>query len=170
MQTFAGATGVAVYPASSMPQAFGAASYEGGAAGVYMKKTFTTDGKIDMATSGTFTADVSLMAYFGGGDVPANKHYSIEGNISNFALSGGEENAWGVSLKADFGSTDNEFSGAANGGGEEAMWNGVFYGAGGNTPDENDGAAKVLPDSVAGEFNAHFTNGHVAGAFGANKQ
>ena len=137
---------------------------------MYVKNSLTSDGEIDTATSGTFTADVSLTAHFGGDDVAANKQYSIEGSASNFALSGGEENAWSVNLKADFGSTDNEFTGTANGGGDEAAWNGTFHGAGGDTEADDDGNAKNQPTVVVGEFNAHFSNGHVAGAYGARKQ
>ena len=121
---------------------------------MYVKNSLASDGEIDTATSGTFKADVSLMANFGGDDVAVNKQYSIEGSASNFVLSGGEENAWSVNLKADFGSTNNEFTGTADGGGAEAAWNATFYGA----PAENtpDGRAKVAPPSLAGEFNVNF--------------
>ena len=171
VQTFAGAVGIDEFPRSGMVFVRGTASYQGGAAGVYMKKAFTSDGELDTATSGAFTADVNLMAYFGGDDVAVNKKYSVEGSVSNFALSGGEENAWSVNLKADFGQSDNAFSGTANGGGAEAMWNGTFYGAAENTPATDDDAnTNLAPPSVAGEFNAHFSNGHVAGAFGAHRQ
>lgn len=170
VQTFVGSVGIATFTNSGMASVSGTASYAGGAAGVYMKKTFTADGMLDTATSGTFAADVNLMAYFGGDDVPLSKHHSIEGSVSNFALSGGEENSWGVSLKADFGRTDNDFSGTANGGGDEAAWDGTFYGAEEFTPADDDGGALLAPAGVAGEFNAHFSNGHVAGAYGAHRQ
>lgn len=170
VQTFSGANGVIMFPVNEMSNVSGSASYEGGAAGVYMKKTFTAAGEIETATSGTFSADVSLMANFGGNDVAVNKQFSIEGSVSNFALSGGEQNAWSVNLKAGFTQADNMFSGAANGGGAEAAWNGTFYGAAEETPATDDNAAKLAPAAVAGEFNAHFSNGHVAGAFGAHKQ
>ena len=170
VQTFAGATGIDVFPRNEMLNVMGAASYEGGAAGVYVKNSFTSEGELDTATSGTFTADVSLMAYFGGDDVAANKQYSIEGSASNFALSGEEENSWAVNLKASGFNNMNEFTGTANGGGDEAPWNGAFYGAAEDTPDTDDGNAKLAPAGVAGEFNALFSNGHVAGAFGAHKQ
>ena len=168
VQTFAGARGIDAYRREDMLQVRGNASYEGGAAGVYVKNSLASDGEIDTATSGTFKADVSLMANFGGEDVAVNKQYSIEGSASNFVLSGGEENAWSVNLKADFGSTNNEFTGTADGGGAEAAWNATFYGA----PAENtpDGRAKVAPPSLAGEFNVNFLNGHAAGAFGAHRQ
>ena len=168
VQTFAGARGIDAYLREDMLQVRGTASYEGGAAGVYVKNSLASDGEIDTATSGAFTADVSLMVNFGGNDVAVNKQYSIEGSASNFVLSGGEENAWSVNLKADFGSTNNEFTGTADGGGAEAAWNATFYGG----PAENtpDGRAKVAPPSLAGEFNANFPNGHAAGAFGAHRQ
>ena len=171
VQTFTGGAGVLTFPPTEMENVSGTASYEGGAAGVYVKKTFTADGMIDTATSGTFTANVGLTAYFGGGDVAVNKQYSVEGRVSDFALSGGEENAWSVNLKADFESAENAFSGTANGGGDEAAWNGAFYGVPEVTPDEGDVAtAKLAPAGMVGEFNANFANGHVAGAFGAHRQ
>ena len=48
-----------------------------------------------------------------------------------------------------------EGEGMTTGGGD---WGGNFY-------DARDAEA---PGSVAGTFDAHFVNGHVAGAFGAN--
>ena len=67
----------------------GTASYEGGATGVYVKNVYNSDRTLDTASSGHFTADVNLMAYFGGNDVAVNKQNSIEGTIDNFMLSGG---------------------------------------------------------------------------------
>ena len=170
VQTFVGATGIEPYRREDMLLVVGTASYEGGAAGVYVKNSFTSDGEIDTATSGTFTADVSLMVNFGGNDVPVNKQYSVEGSISKFALSGGEENAWSVNLKAEFIRTNNEFTGTANGGGAEAAWNATFYGDAEETPATDDNSALLPPAGMAGEFNAHLSNGHVAGAFGAHSQ
>lgn len=169
VQTFTGEVGINIFSAGEMSNVLGTASYEGGAGGVYVKKTFTAEGMLDTATSGTFTANVGLTAYFGGDDVAFSKQYSVEGSVSDFALSGGEENEWSVNLKADFEGTQNSFTGAANGGGDEAAWNGAFYGAVEETPDTEDGAAKLAPASVTGEFNANFSNGHVAGAFGAHR-
>ncbi len=170
VQTFTGGVVIDVFPTGEMSSVVGTAIYEGGAAGVYVKKTFSADGTIDTATSGTFTANVDLTAYFGGDDVALNKQYSIEGSVSDFALSGGEDNAWSVNLKADFESAQNAFTGTANGGGDVAAWNGTFYGAAEDTPAEDDGTAKLGPASMLGEFNANFSNGHVAGAFGAHRQ
>ena len=77
----------------------GTASYDGNAVGVYVKNAFDSDGEIDTATSGHFKADASLMAYFNGRDVAANKQNTVTGTIDNFQLSGEEENAWSVALK-----------------------------------------------------------------------
>ena len=171
VQTFAGARGILQFTSGELPNVRGTASYEGGAAGVYVKSVFTPDGKIDTATSGTFTADVSLAAFFGGDDVALNKQYSMEGSVSNFALSGGEQNDWSVNLKADYSSTDTYFTGAANGGGAEAPWHAAFYGPIVDTPaTDDDSNAKLPPATVLGEFNANFSNGRVAGAFGAHRQ
>ena len=171
VQTFAGGVGITIFPTNEMANVLGTASYEGAAAGVYVKQMFNTDGKIDTATSGTFAANVSLTAYFGGDDVAINKQYSIEGSVSNFILSGGEQNAWGVNLKADYESSSNEFTGTANGGGSEAAWNGTFLGDAVVTPDEDDASSvKVAPVALVGEFNANFSNGHVAGAFGTHRR
>ena len=67
---------------------------------------------------------------------------------------------------------ESTFSGTANGGGAEGTFNGQFYGdvvedvpnTEGNTDNES-----VFPSDAAGEFNATFSNGTVAGAFGANE-
>ena len=47
----------------------GSATYNGGATGVYVKNVHNSDGTLDTATAGHFTADAELTAYFGGGDV-----------------------------------------------------------------------------------------------------
>ena len=175
VQTFAGSS-IQEFPQSDMRSVLGSATYEGGAAGVYARKVFDVTGVVDpekslgSATAGAFTADIELTAKFGGDDVAANDKYSIAGSISNFVLSGEEENSWAVNLKADGFGTANQFTGTANGGGDEAVWNGTFHGAGGDTEATDDGTAKNQPTVVVGEFNAHFSNGHVAGAYGARKQ
>ena len=50
------------------------------------------------------------------------------------------------------------------------MWSGMFFGnAGCCTTTADSVAADDYPAAVIGEFNGHFANGHVAGAFGAEK-
>ena len=177
VQTFAGSS-IEEFPGNDMMNVVGSATYEGGAAGVYARKVFDVTGVVDpekslgSATAGAFTADIELTAKFGGADVATNDQFSIAGSISNFVLSGEEENSWAVNLKASgFGNgTTNKFTGTANGGGDEAVWNGTFHGVGGDTEADDDGPAKNQPTVVVGEFNAHFSNGHVSGAYGARKQ
>ena len=141
------------------------ATYEGNAAGVYGHKTLTAGGAEDVVSSGTFTADVSLTAYFGTlTSVASDKHNSIEGTVSDFVLSGGQANNWEVKLDtAAITNSDATFlgTGMAKGGGDAANWNGTFHGSPTGT-----GA----PPVAVGEFNAHFMNGHVAGAFGTRLQ
>jgi hypothetical protein len=190
VETFADAVGHEVYPTDNtgIEKAVGSASYKGGAAGVYVHEV-NPFGASDpeSATSGHFTADVTLNATFGGGNVADNMQFTIGGHISDFQLSGDEENSWRVKLElADFsgrpdgndpgksepGDTySSTFNDDAEGGGNTGSWNGTFYGAGGLTDATDDGEDDTNhPVAVAGEFNANFSNGTVAGGFGANKK
>ena len=167
----------------------GTATYSGKAAGMYGRKTLDQYGGVvaGSATSGHFTADAELMARFGtDGNVGLNNQNQIEGTVSNFR-DGGQEISpnWTVELKPiDFGETANVDStngnyflnGTTAGGGNEGNWQGAFFG---NPVDETGTAitentttpgAEAAPTGVAGEFTAHFTNGHVIGAFGATKE
>ena len=85
----------------------GTATYTGGATGVYVKNVLDNQGAITAATAGQFSAAVKLDASFGGGNVAANDQFTIEGEITNFALENSEENDWAVKLGlADFGGRD----------------------------------------------------------------
>ena len=99
----------------------GTATYAGDAAGVYVHDSL---GATTGSTAGTFTADVSLTAYFGGPDVAVNKKNTIDGSISNFDLSGGEPNAWGISLKADFDATPDDWDWEPRKTNKSLRWNG----------------------------------------------
>ena len=144
----------------------GSASFSGGATGVYVHNVLSSGGgTVESRTAGHFTADASLMAYFGQPDepdnnIPPNKLNSVTGSINNFMLSGDEAQDWSVALKGTINTTDYDIEmGTANGGGQEGDFEGQFYGA----PD-------MVPGAVTGEFNANFSNGSVAGGFGARKQ
>ena len=197
VETFTMATGIAVSAsgdtaAGGIGSVEGTASYEGGARGVYVKNVTDNQGEVVSATSGDFSADVMLNASFAGGDVPANNQLTVGGMITDFVLSGGEANDWAVTLGlADFGgratdgtavpgespataaSATNTFSGVATGDAAAAAgsWSGAFYGAAGSGIDhDNDAATDAInqaPSAVLGEFNANFTDGTTAGAFGA---
>ena len=178
-----------------MSEVGGAATYNGAAGGLYVQKRLNPDGTfdeaVDSATNGAFTADATLMANFGGANVPANKHFTISGTVTDFESDGDDDlSAWSVTLMAaDFGGRDaagalgsahtNAFNGLTEGtaGLDHGQWRGMFYGSSADAGDLN-GDGDVLdpgetdarmPSSVAGEFNAHFNNGHVHGGFGATK-
>ena len=159
----------------------GSATYEGDAAGVYVHETKKEDGSRDIATSGRFTADVALNAYFDAmGAFAANR---IQGTISNFDLDGGPDNSWNVDVNAHIVSDSNEnivLGGQldptlvstntvternADGGGAAGSISGTFHSSAATAGD-----ATAAPDALVGEFSANFVNGTAAGAFGARKQ
>lgn len=143
----------------------GSASYDGSAVGVYVHNVLSEGGgMVESRTAGHFTANATLKAYFGQPDspndnIPPNMVETITGTINNFMLSGGEDQDWSVALKGDIGNNFAIENGKANGGGAEGTLTGQFY-----------GAAAETPGAVAGEFNANFSNGAVAGAFGAREK
>ena len=163
----------------------GSATYEGDALGVYVKNVLTPEGTIDTATSGHFTADVNLKAYFGqtvddlattpdeAGTIPPGDLFTLSGTINKFELAGGEANNWSVKLQGDIGgdgtaaptgvpATVTRATGKANGGGDPGTYSATFHGVTGADNDQ--------PSSVVGEFDANFSNGSVAGAFGAREK
>ena len=171
----------------------GTATYAGPATGLYMSKTLTPQGEpTGPFASGQFTANAMLVANFGGGNVAANNAFSISGTISNFMNASGEaiNPSWVVNLnrrmigtggdepQRNIGATDaashgtgdaGTFSGVTDGGplGSVAgMWSGMFHGGDDSTTTD----VVEQPASVSGMFDAHFSNGHVRGSFGANKQ
>ena len=157
----------------------GSATYEGDSTGVYVRNVYDSLGEVDTATAGHFTADVVLEATFGQvpvsdtvstGTIAQNLLNTLTGTIDSFDLSGGEENAWSVALKSDtFTATAGTASGTANGGGLPGSFNATFYGPTPLTEADGDDNATVAPGSVVGEFDANFSNGSVAGGFGARK-
>ena len=172
VETFFGAsTALAASSGSDMDSLNGSASYSGGAIGVYVRDVYSEGGGVhESATSGHFSADVALTANFRGGSIPADDHDMFTGSITNFMLSGGEANDWAVNLEATRTGGENTVSGTANGGGAAGTFNAAFFGA--VTVDDtttDDVNESVYPSDVAGEFNANFSNGLVAGAFGANQ-
>ena len=139
-------------------------------------------GGVESSTSGHFTADVSLTATFGqlladqtdtdSGTIAPGMLNTITGSISNFVLSGGEDNDWAVNLTdgviTPVGAT---FAGSAEGGGASGSFSGQFHGPTPLTPSTTDAAdATVAPLHAVGEFNANLRNGTVAGAFGAERE
>ena len=172
IETFAGSS-VAASTGTQLDDVDGSASYKGDAIGVYVMNSYKSDGSIDSATSGHFTADVSLDVNFKGTSIADDDHGKVTGTINNFMLSGNEANSWSVALAGTRADNANNIgtTGTAKGGveGKDGSFTATFYGLTPLTPATDDGTDKVAPDSVAGEFNADFNNGMVAGGFGATK-
>ena len=148
----------------------GTASYYGAAAGVYIKKDGADDSLV--VTDGKFTAVAELTARFGGGTIVPDDDFEVEGTISDFMDGtmdlgfadlklGGKDAIGGATINQNGSFTGGE----TDGGGTSGNWTGQFYG---NTGTETaDVSTDDHPMNVSGEFNGHFVNGHVAGAFGA---
>ncbi len=185
IQTFAGSSQAQITN-PDLGSLRGSATYSGDAAGLYVRKSgFDSAGDPANVSNGTFVADVDLTAHFGNGDgkVAAATQWSISGKVSKF-MDGSRDLGWTLMLdKADLGSrnaggvvdtpsrdiADETTTGSA--GARQGNWSASMHGNAnpGNDNDTGDGpdASNDYPSSIAGEFNGHFTNGHVAGAFGA---
>ena len=158
---------------SSVANVDGSATYSGGATGVYVKDVLTSTGALDSSTSGHFTATTNLTATFGQvnndaqqGTIAPSMLNTLTGTISDFALAGGEANNWMAVLAGAITDNDGSALGTAKGGSpaESGSFSAQFHGAG----MEVDNVAPA-PSAVVGEFNAFFTDGSVAGGFGARK-
>ena len=127
------------------------ASYSGKAAGMSVHMTFDDQGARTGISSGAFTADVSLTARFGAAP-------TVSGTISGFegdAVDAG----WSVELGEAVLSGSIEEAGDTRGTGQAGEWTARAYG-------ETD----QRPAGILGGFNAHFTDGHAAGAYATRKQ
>ena len=177
VQTFAGSS---VDASGSVAAVTGSATYNGGATGVYVHSEVNSDGSPVATTAGQFAADASLTATFAqtvndpettvdeSGRIPPNLVNTLTGTIDDFVLQHGEENTWAVNLQGAIDPSDGTVTSAdgATGGGAPGSWSATFHGS---TTDEENAATVLQPSSVVGEFNANFSNGSVAGGFGARK-
>ena len=155
------------------------ATYDGEASGLYVSKTFTPDGTATPSASGQFTADASLKAYFGvSSNVAVNMQNRVSGTITGFEDAAGNliDAKWSVDLMpGDFSSGENSaaapFTGTTRPTGStddaNGNWNYRFFGSMSENAATADITEAGVPTGVAGQFNGHFTNGHVLGAFGA---
>jgi hypothetical protein len=188
VETFAGSS-LGMSDGADIDEIQGSASYKGGATGVYVKNVLTPEGKTESATSGHFTAAADLKAYFGqtvddtttegvdeAGAIAPAKLNTVSGTISKFTLSGGEANSWTVDVNGKREDNANTFAGTAKGGGAAGKFSGTYHGPlVGDDVDHDanpDTAAldDVAPPVLVGEFDANFSDGSVAGGFGARKQ
>ena len=176
VETFAGSS---IAATGGVGNVTGTATYEGGATGVYVHSVDNADGTRKRATSGHFTADASLKAYFGqpaapNNNIPPNMLNTLTGTIDKFVLSGEEANNWSVALQSDGDpntsgiqpDTDGVMAGTAKGSatGQDGSFTATFHG-----PNTDSDGNTIAPHTVVGEFNSFFTNGSVAGAFGARE-
>ncbi len=121
------------------------ATYSGTAAGMSIEKTTDADGNITDIQSGAFTATVGLKATFG--DSP-----TIGGTVSNFDGPAADPN-WSVELQTTV-FTNPTVEGRTIATGRDGEWTATRY-----------GVAEERPTGVFGGFNAHFSDGHAAGAY-----
>ncbi len=123
----------------------GTAEYTGDAAGMSVYKSG------DDIDSGAFTATVNLTATFGA--TP-----TVKGTVSNFdgtAVNTG----WDVELLSmPLGTVAPGTPGTTVTDGQDGEWTGQAY-----------GPADARPEGIFGGFNAHFSDGHVAGAYSTRK-
>ena len=165
----------------------GSASYSGGAGGVYVLKTGDLQSTNPDLHQGEFVADVALKAQFGDstGTMSDAAQWKITGTIDDFQSSTNTNHnlsAWSLGLSADLGERNPSTADTnpnlvnspsftldkaiTNGPSKAGSWIAQFYGnAGAGTTDNDDN----YPEAVVGEFDGHFVNGHVVGAFGAEK-
>ena len=173
VETFAGASS-GLPLSEAVTDVEGTTSYTGDAVGVYVHNVLSDGGgMVESSTSGHFKADASLTATFAqiaagqpnAGSIPPSLLNTITGTINNFDLSGDEVNDWSVNLAKSAEFVEGVATGDALGGGAKGSYSATFHG----DVMEVDGVVPQ-PSAVVGEFNAHFSNGSVAGGFGANKQ
>ena len=133
VETFAGSS---VPVSGNLAAVKGRATYEGGAAGVYVIKTRydPNTGELVDANSGHFAADARLTATFGQTaerDIAPNQLYMLTGTIDNFVLSGREDNDWSVTLAGAIDMAAGTASGTAEGGvmGLDGSFSAAFHGS-----------------------------------------
>ena len=174
VETFASSS---LDPSGTVVDVTGTATYSGGATGVYVKNVTTSTGVIESATSGHFTATANLTATFGqvdaegctGGEcgtIAPSMLNTLTGTISDYQLAQGEANNWMTVLDGDITANAGTAAGTAEGGRPGADYDGSFSATFHGDTGADD---TTKPGSVVGEFNSFFTDGTVAGGFGARK-
>ena len=130
------------------------ATYNGTAVGMSLHKTVDEDGEIASIYSGAFTAAVELTLRFS--DMPAD--VTLGGTIDGFQTESEGMNVdsdWTVELeRRTFTGTLPAARTVATG--RDGEWSATAY-----------GDTDARPTGIFGGFNAHFTDGHAAGAYAA---
>ena len=130
------------------------ATYSGDAVGMSVHKT-SVDGEITSIYSGAFTADVTLEAEFSAD----TEDQMLSGTVDNFQGNAVDPD-WTVELReapVTVGGVANTV-GVTVASGENGVWSASSY-----------GAATARPVGIFGGFNAHFSDGHAAGAYATRK-
>ena len=140
------------------------ATYNGDAVGMSVHKELDTNGKQESISSGAFTAAIELRARFGASPM-------LGGMIKGFESESGlnTDSDWEVTLAETALDTTNAnvTAGVAQGTGQAGDWTAQGYGP---VPvDTNDSNTNQRPTGFFGNFNAHFTDGHAAGAYVTRK-
>ena len=162
------------------------ATYEGGAAGMYVTRELRLkDGEVDPLSPGSyggFTANAMLNAYFGahadfeaGDDADANpsKQNMVDGTITNFMDGDMDldfEVEFELSLIADSSITDGVATatfGNPNDNNGMGTWDAQFYGPNADTDATDEVINSTLPSGVAGQFEVGSDYTKVVGAFAA---
>ena len=139
------------------------AKYSGMAAGMSFHQQVDADGMVVAGTrqSGAFTADVNLEATFGGSP-------TLGGTVSKFQSENGDavDSNWAVEMqvRAFNGNFADGRTVVTNG--PDGLWSAQAYGSAAVTPPA---LPTVRPEGIFGGFNAHFTDGHAAGAYSTRK-
>ena len=180
IETFARGIGTATGVADDVTELTGTATYSGAAAGWYARQVFSDNGEVQTASQGPFTAKASLTATFGQNTeqtIGPGDLFSIRGEIFDFhdADTEAELAGWKLMLnRADMGDEGGALENFSGTTGPTAnptgAWTGSMHGnEGAETTTGEDAAEDDFPTGVVGEFKGSFSNGDVAGAFGATK-
>ena len=122
------------------------ASYRGPAAGMSVEKTTDSDANVTEINSAAFTATVNLKATFG-------MSPTLGGTVTDFRGDATDAN-WSVELQVTALTDAAVTGGRTVATGRDGVWTATAYGAPGERP-----------TGIFGGFNAHFTDGHAAGAY-----
>lgn len=149
----------------------GTATYTGAAAGMYATKELELkDGVVSVVDgsvmAGEFTAKARLTATFGGDGIAVDDKFKINGSIYDF-MDGNQALGFRINLVATNINTTSVNTASASHGttpSTATAWSYSFFGAATAADGTN-----ILPSGIAGVFDAHFADAHVAGGFGATR-
>ena len=136
------------------------AVYEGMAAGRSVHKVSNEDVEITEVHSGRFMASVMLTAKFGATPM-------LGGTVSGFTSDNPDavDSSWMVTLQETAVAAGLVAEGVTKATGQDGDWTARAYGGANDDAGTADVNETKRPEGILGTFNAHFTDGHVAGAY-----